>query len=83
MPGPLDPRLVRRAKATRFFLVAVALVGVATALLVLAQARLLSDGVARVVDTGAMDGIGPVAARLMALLTSESHTTEHQSRYYI
>ncbi len=66
MPGPLDPRLVRRAKATRFFLVAVALVGVATALLVLAQARLLSDGVARVVDTGAMDGIGPVAAGLLA-----------------
>ncbi|ERK56307.1 ABC transporter transmembrane region [Propionibacterium acidifaciens F0233] len=72
MPGPLDPRLVRRAKATRFFLVAVALVGVATALLVLAQARLLSDGVARVVDTGAMDGIGPVAAGLLAVLAARA-----------
>ena len=72
MPGPLDPRLVRRAKATRFFLVAVALVGVATALLVLAQARLLSDGVARVVDTGAADGIGPIAAGLLAVLAARA-----------
>lgn len=72
MPGPLDPRLVRRAKATRFFLVAVALVGVATALLVLAQARLLSDGVARVVGTGAADGIGPVAAGLLAVFAARA-----------
>ena len=48
---PLDPRLLHRATAARFFLVAVAVVGLATALLVLAQAWFLSQAVASVFDT--------------------------------
>ncbi len=50
---PLDPRLLHRATAARFFLVAVAVVGLATALLVLAQAWFLSQAVASVFDTHA------------------------------
>lgn len=48
---PLDPRLLHRATAARFFLVAVAVVGLLTALLVLAQAWFLSQAVAFVFDT--------------------------------
>lgn len=72
MPGPLDPRLIRRARATRPFLVAVALVGLATALLVLAQARLISDGVARVFDTGSTDGLGALAAGLLLVFAARA-----------
>lgn len=66
MAGPLDPRLIRRATATRGFLVAVALVGVATAFLVLVQARLISDAVAHVFDTH--DAAGLLAPALLLLL---------------
>ncbi len=48
MSGPIDPRLFRKAKATRRFLLALIVTGVATGLLVLAQAWLLSQGVAHV-----------------------------------
>lgn len=48
---PLDPRLLHRATAARFFLVAVAVVGLGTALLVLAQAWFLSQAIASVFDT--------------------------------
>ncbi|MBE6477593.1 MAG: thiol reductant ABC exporter subunit CydD [Propionibacteriaceae bacterium] len=72
MPSPLDPRLIRRARATRFFLVAIALVGVATAFLVLAQARLIADGVAHVVDTGDMDGIARTAVLLLAVFAARA-----------
>lgn len=43
MAAPLDPRLVRRARATLPFLVALCVVGVGTALLILAQAWLLAE----------------------------------------
>src|ERR1019366_2055248 len=41
--GPLDPRLLRYATATRRFLVASVVSGALTALLVIAQAWLLAD----------------------------------------
>ena len=44
-PGPLDPRLLQRAKATRRYLVVSVVIGAATALLVVAQAWLLADAV--------------------------------------
>ena len=72
MPGPLDPRLVKRATATKGFLVAVALVGVATAFLVLAQARLLSDAVAHVFDTHNTDGIAAAAGLLMLVFVGRA-----------
>ena len=47
MAGPIHPRLLRRAKATRTFLIASVAVGVATAVLLILQARLLSDWITR------------------------------------
>ena len=50
---PLDPRLLRYARATRNHLVVSVLLGVLTAALVVTQAELLSRGIARVVSDGA------------------------------
>ena len=51
---PLDPRLLRFARSTRGFIVVAVVLGVITAVLVIAQARLLSDVI---VDVTA-DGLG-------------------------
>ncbi len=72
MAGPLDPRLIRRATATRGFLVAVALVGVVTAFLVLIQARLISDTVARVFDTHSTAGLLVPALLLLVVFAVRS-----------
>lgn len=50
--GPLDPRLVRRARATRWFLAAMVAVGGATALLTLGQAWYLAHAIADVFHGG-------------------------------
>jgi thiol reductant ABC exporter CydD subunit len=50
-PGAVDPRLLRHARATRPFLVALILLGGVTALLIIVQAWLLAD-----VITGALTG---------------------------
>ena len=49
MPGPVEPRLLKRAEATRNYLVASVLVGILTAGLVIAQAWLVARSVAIVV----------------------------------
>ena len=49
---PLDPRLLRYARATRVHLVVSVVLGLATALLVLAQAEVLASGIAKVVSDG-------------------------------
>jgi ATP-binding cassette subfamily C protein CydCD len=58
MAGPIDPRLLRRARATRGYLVAGVAVGSATAILTLGQAWLLSRSVADIFATG---GLGTLA----------------------
>lgn len=76
MAGPIDPRLLTRARATRGFLIASVAVGSATALLLIGQAWLLSRLVARVFDAGpdpdpataARLPFGGLAAALGALL---------------
>ncbi|GAA2182364.1 hypothetical protein GCM10009785_21370 [Brooklawnia cerclae] len=60
MAPPLDKRLVQRATATRGFLVAVALTGIAGAVCVVAQAWLISRAVAGVFDTRSTDFPGPL-----------------------
>ena len=50
---PLDPRLLRYARSTRGFLALAVVVGVVTAVLVIAQARLLSDAIVSVSAGGA------------------------------
>ncbi|MCC6496010.1 MAG: thiol reductant ABC exporter subunit CydD [Propionibacteriaceae bacterium] len=52
MAGPIDPRLLRRARATRGYLVAGVAVGSTTAILTLGQAWLLSHSVADIFATG-------------------------------
>ncbi|MBB1483270.1 thiol reductant ABC exporter subunit CydD [Tessaracoccus sp. MC1865] len=52
MAGPIHPRLLKRAEATRRFLVATVVVGVVTAGLLIAQARLIADWVTLAFDSG-------------------------------
>jgi ATP-binding cassette subfamily C protein CydCD len=49
---PLDPRLLRYARSTRGFIIVAVLLGVLTAMLVIAQARLLSDVIVKVTSGG-------------------------------
>ena len=50
---PLDPRLLRYARSTRGFLALAVVLGVVTAVLVITQARLLSDAIVSVTAQGA------------------------------
>ncbi len=50
---PLDPRLLRYARSTRGFIALAVVLGVVTAVLVIVQARLLSDVIVRVTAEGA------------------------------
>ena len=54
---PIDPRLLRYARATRFFLAAVVVLGLAGAGLVVAQAMLIAEVVVGAFQRGA-DGSG-------------------------
>ncbi|MEZ5084794.1 MAG: thiol reductant ABC exporter subunit CydD [Tessaracoccus sp.] len=54
MPGPVHPRLITRAGATRNYLVASVLVGVLTAGLLIWQADLISEAVTTVFATSAL-----------------------------
>ena len=67
MAAPLDPRLVRRARATLPFLAGLCVVGVATAVLILAQAWLLSRGVSSVFATHHLDGVAMWCGLLAAV----------------
>ena len=72
MAGPIDPRLLRRAAATRGFLVAGVAVGSATAILTLGQAWLLSRSVAGIFDTGSLDGLWIAALLLLAVFAGKA-----------
>ena len=50
---PLDPRLLRYARSTRGFIALAVVLGVVTAVLVITQARLLSDVIVSVTADGA------------------------------
>lgn len=67
MAAPLDPRLVRRARATLPFLAGLCVVGVATALLILAQAWLLSRGISSVFAAHHLDGVAMWCGLLAAV----------------
>ncbi|RRD47259.1 thiol reductant ABC exporter subunit CydD [Tessaracoccus sp. OH4464_COT-324] len=68
MAGPIHPRLFRRARATKRYLIASVLVGIITALLLVAQAWLLADGVTSAfAQRGLPDG-WPRLASLIALV---------------
>ena len=50
---PLDPRLLQYARSTKGFLVLAVVLGTITAVIVIIQARLLSDVIVRVTSEGA------------------------------
>ena len=63
---PLDPRLLRHARATRGFLVAAVAIGTASALLIVAQAFLVADAVTAAFEDGA--GLSDIQGQLLALV---------------
>ena len=67
---PVDPRLLRRARAARLFLAGSVLIGVATGLLVVVQAVLLARGITDVVLRGA--GVEQVAWWLAAVVAGRA-----------
>lgn len=70
---PLDPRLLRHARATRAYLVFVGMVGVALALLLVAQAALLARVITRVFLDGANAGsVAPELRVLIVIVTARA-----------
>ena len=70
---PLDPRLLRYARGTRGFLVLAVALGVALALLVILQARLLSGVIVEVAQDGAsLDTVGRALALLATVIAARA-----------
>ncbi|GAA3609428.1 thiol reductant ABC exporter subunit CydD [Microlunatus ginsengisoli] len=65
--GALDPRLLRRAGATRGYLIAGAVLGSVTALLIVAQAWLLATGIAGAFARRDLTAVREVAVPLVAV----------------
>lgn len=72
MAGPIDPRLLRRARATRGYLVAGVAVGSATAILTLGQAWLLSRSVADIFATGQLGTLAWAVGGLAAVFAGKA-----------
>lgn len=71
MAGPVDPRLLRRARATRAYLVAGVGVGCTTAILTIVQAWLLSFSLADVFATHTVATVPMAAAGLAAVFAAK------------
>jgi len=70
--GPVDPRLWRRAAATRRYLVSATAVGTLTAVLVITQAWLLSHGIAAVFGTRTAEAAVAAAPGLVAVFAARA-----------
>ncbi|GAB2612769.1 thiol reductant ABC exporter subunit CydD [Kribbella endophytica] len=70
---PIDPRLLRQAKAARLFMAGSVAIGVATGLLVILQAVLLAKGISGVVLHGS--GVAEVAWWLAAVVAGRAALT--------
>ena len=73
--GPIDPRLLSRARATRFFLGAGVAAGTATAMLVVYQAWLLARSISSIVDTRTLAGLGTTLVLLALVLAGRAALT--------
>ncbi|MFC4555277.1 thiol reductant ABC exporter subunit CydD [Georgenia faecalis] len=79
---PLDPRLLRRARAARRYVVLTATTGVLTAALVIAQALLLAHALAPVVTGEATwPDVAPTVGWLAAVVVARTAVTAVQERY--
>jgi thiol reductant ABC exporter CydD subunit len=67
MAGPIDPRLLRRASATKWYLAAGVGIGTATAILTICQAWLLSRSLGGVFAQHSLDAVWPVLLPLAAV----------------
>ncbi len=72
---PIDPRLVARARATRRYFVAGVIVASITAVVVVIQARVLSQAIARVVDHKTTDGLATAAIILAVVFGARALLT--------
>jgi ATP-binding cassette subfamily C protein CydD len=70
----IDPRLLHRARATRWLLVVDAVLGVAAALLVLAQAVLLARVAARAFGGAALGDVAPALFVLVGVVVARAAT---------
>ncbi|HEY8664917.1 MAG TPA: thiol reductant ABC exporter subunit CydD [Propionibacteriaceae bacterium] len=70
--GPVDPRLLSRARATRVFLGAGVAAGTATAMLVIYQAWLLARSITSIAETGALDGLATTLVLLGVVLVGRA-----------
>src|SRR5664279_603049 len=73
--GPVDPRLLSRARATRFFLGAGVAAGTATAVLVIIQARLLASTIASFFEAATLDGLATTLVLLAVVLVGRAALT--------
>ncbi len=79
---PLDPRLLRHARAARGYVALTAALGVLTAALVVAQALLLAHALGGAVSDGAtLDVLGPTVAWLAAVVAVRAMVTAVQERF--
>jgi thiol reductant ABC exporter CydD subunit len=70
--GPVDPRLLSRARATRVFLGAGVAAGTATAMLVIYQAWLLAHSITSIAETGALGGLATTLVLLGVVLVGRA-----------
>ncbi|MCL1906570.1 MAG: thiol reductant ABC exporter subunit CydD [Propionibacteriaceae bacterium] len=66
--GPIDPRLIRRASATKGYLISGVVVGCLTAVLILCQAHLISRSVTDVFASHTMEGVALAVGLLILVL---------------
>ena len=79
---PLDPRLLRHARAARGYVALTAVLGVVTAALVVAQALLLADALGAAVSDGAtLDVLRPTIGWLAAVVAVRVLVTAVQERF--
>jgi len=79
---PLDPRLLRHARAARGYVALTAALGIVTAALVVAQALLLANALGRAVHDGAeLTTIGPLVAWLAVVVALRAAATAAQERF--
>ena len=66
--APIDPRLIKRARATRTYMIAGVVVGSLMAVLILGQAHLLSGTIASVFETHTLTGLTGALILLVVVL---------------
>ncbi len=84
---PLDPRLLRHARAARWYVALTVALGIVTAALVVAQALLIAHALGRAVSdgrdlgAGAWDAVAPLVGWLAVVLAARALVTVVQERY--